>query len=226
MDDGPHDAGQKKGVIVKRLLATCLLVTLAGAATPALAQVHGIFTDGKVVPVNGHLGGGYLQFDQSSAALMGQLRLSFYQNLDFGFLGGLARVDVNDNTQTTVRLEGDFRGQIFKQSSNFPVDMTLGAALGVETADDFTILSVGPTAVASRTLDVRSQWVAYGGASILISRISHSNSSSTTDTSLPLRAGLEFLPNPDLRLLTEAQWGISDEINDDFRFTFGVLFPF
>jgi len=213
---------------VKRLLAACLVVTLAGAATPALAQVHGIFNDAKVVPVNGHLGGGYLQFDKSSAALMGQLRLSFYQNLDFGFVGGLSRIDVNDNTQTTVRLDSDFRGQIFTQGANFPLDMTLGAAIGVETADDFTILSVGPTAVASRTLDTRKQWVAYGGASILISRITRSSGTGTnnTDTSLPLRAGLEFLPNPDLRLLTEATWAISDDINDDFRFTFGVLFPF
>src|SRR5262249_35116920 len=195
---GPHDAGWKKGVTVKRLLAACFAFTLAGAATPALAQVHGIFNDAKVVPVNGHLGGAYLQFDQSSAALMGQLRLSFYPNLDFGFLGGLSRIDVNDNTQTTVRLSGDFRGQIFTQSANFPVNMTLGAALGVETADDFTILSLGPTAVASRQLDSRAQWVGYGGASILISRLSRSNNGSTTDTPLPLRAGPAFLPHPHL----------------------------
>src|SRR5215510_11448391 len=192
MDDGPHDAGMKKGVNVKRLLTACLIVTLAGAARPALAQVHGIFNDAKVVPVNGHLGGAYLQFDQSSASLMGQLRLSFYPNLDFGFVGGLSRIDVNDNTQTTVRLASDFRGQIFTQGSNFPLNMTLGAAIGVESADDFTILSVGPTAVASRTLDAANQWVAYGGASILISRISRSSGSGSnnTDTSLPLRAGL------------------------------------
>ena len=67
------------------LLAACLLA----AAPPALAQVHGSLSSARVVPINSRLGAGYLQFDKSSATLMGQLRLSFYPNLDFGFLGGL-----------------------------------------------------------------------------------------------------------------------------------------
>jgi hypothetical protein len=47
-----------------------------------------------------------------------------------------------------------------------------------------------------------------------------------TDTSFPLRFGVEFLPNPDLRMLSEVQLAVSDEIRDDFAITFGVLFPF
>jgi len=47
-----------------------------------------------------------------------------------------------------------------------------------------------------------------------------------TDTSFPLRAGMEFHPNPDIRLLSEVQLAVSDEIRDDFAFTLGVLFPF
>ena len=209
---------------MKRLLA-CAAVSIALAASPALAQVHGIFNDAKVVPVNGHLGGAYLQFDQSSASLMGQLRLSFYPNLDFGFLGGLSRLDINDDTKSSVRLATDFRGQIATQGANFPLNITLGAALGVETADGFTLLSVGPTAAVSRELDVAKQWEAYGGASILISR-SEINGDRNTDTSLPLRVGLQYSPNPDIRILSEMQFAVSDAINDDFSFTLGVLFPF
>jgi opacity protein-like surface antigen len=209
---------------LKRLLA-CAAVSFALAASPALAQVHGIFNDAKVVPVNGHLGGAYLQFDQSSASLMGQLRLSFFPNLDFGFLGGVSRLDINDDTKSSVRLATDFRGQIATQSANFPLNITLGAALGVETADGFTLLSVGPTAAVSRELDQAKQWEAYGGASILLSR-SEIDGGRDTDTSLPLRFGLQYSPNPDIRILSEMQFAVSDAINDDFSFTLGVLFPF
>ena len=209
---------------MKRLLA-CAAVSFALAASPALAQVHGIFNDAKVVPVNGHLGGAYLQFDKSSASLMGQLRLSFFPNLDFGFVGGLSRLDINDDTKSSVRLATDFRGQIATQSANFPLNITLGAALGVETADGFTLLSVGPTAAVSRELDAAKQWEAYGGASILMSR-SEIDGGRDTDTSLPLRFGLQYSPNPDIRILSEMQFAVSDAINDDFSFTVGVLFPF
>ena len=209
---------------MKRLLA-CAAVSFALAASPALAQVHGIFNDAKVVPVNGHLGGAYLQFDQSSASLMGQLRLSFFPNLDFGFLGGLSRLDVENDTKSSVRLATDFRGQIASQGPNFPLNITLGAALGVETADGYSLLSVGPTAAVSIGLDQAKQWEAYGGVSLLLSRVEIAGRRDT-DTSLPLRAGLQFSPNPDIRILTEAQLAVSDEINDDFSFTLGVLFPF
>lgn len=210
---------------MKRLLASSTAASLLALAAPALAQVHGAFSEARVVPVNARLGAGYLQFDKSSATLMGQLRLSFYPSLDFGFVGGLSRIDVNDNTQTSLRLAADFRGQLATQSATFPVNIALGAALGVESADDFTILSVGPTAVASRQLDGDGRWVGYGGASLLLSRI-EIRSARDTDTSFPLRAGVEFRPNPDLRLLAEAQLAVSDEIRDDFSFTLGVLFPF
>lgn len=203
-------------------LALSLLVFWAA---PALAQVHGALNEARVVPVNGRLGAGYLQFDKSSATLMGQLRLSFYPNLDFGFLGGLSRVDVGNDTQTSLRLAGDFRGQLAVQGTSFPVNLVLGGTVGVESADDFTILSVGPTVVVSRQLDAAGQWMGYGGASLLLSRV-EVNSVRDTDTSFPVRAGLEFLPNRDLRLLAEAQIAISDNIRDDFSFTLGALFPF
>jgi hypothetical protein len=43
---------------------------------------------------------------------------------------------------------------------------------------------------------------------------------------LPLRLGLQYAPNTDLRIMSEMQLAVSDEIRDDFSFTFGVLFPF
>ena len=208
---------------MKRFLLTAAL--LAGSVAPAGAQIHGSLSEARVVPVNGRLGGTYLQFDQSSATLSGQLRLSFYPNLDFGFQGGLSRIDLGHNTRTSVRLGGDFRGQLATQGPAFPVNVSLGGAIGVESADDFTILSVGPQVVVSRSLDPSDKWVVYGGASLLLSRFDVA-SSRDTDTSFPVRAGMEFRPNPSLRVLVEGQLAVSDAVRDDASFTLGVLFPF
>ncbi len=204
------------------VLAVALSAALVG---PAHAQVHGALSEATLVPVNGHLGAAYLTFDKSSATLAGQLRLSFYPNFDFGFQGGLSRIDVANNTRTSVRLGADFRGQLAKQNGTFPLNVSLGGALGVESADHFTILSVGPQVVVSRQLGGSGRWVGYGGAALLLSRFDVDNQSNN-DTSFPLRGGLEFHPNPDLRLLTEVQLAVSDEVRDDVSITFGVLFPF
>ena len=210
---------------MKRLLAPALAVALVCGASPAFAQVYGVLNDAKVLPVNGHLGGGYLQFDKSSATLMGQLRLSLYPNFDFGFVGGLSRLDIENDTKSSVRLATDFRGQIANQSAEFPLSITLGAAIALESADGFSLLSVGPTAAASRVLDQANQWTATFGASLLLSR-SEISGERNTDTSLPLRLALQYAPNTDIRILSEAQLAVSDEIRDDFSFTLGVLFPF
>ena len=202
-----------------------VIALLLAATGPASAQVQGALSPGRVLQPNQHLGGAYLTFDKSSATLLGQLRMSFYPAFDFGFQGGLARIDVDNNTRTSVKLGGDFRGQVAKQASGSPLDIALGAALGVESADELNQLSVGPQVTVSRTLDVAAQWVAYGGAALLFSRIEIAQETDT-DTSCPIRLGIEFSPNPYLRLLTETQLAVSDELRDDFAITFGVLFPF
>jgi len=209
---------------VKRSILFIVALSLV-AAGPASAQVQGTLTTGRVLRPNEHLGGSYLSFDKSSATALGQLRMSFYPNIDFGFQGGLARIDVDNNTRTSVKMGGDFRGQIATQSGGSIMDIALGAALGIESADELNQLSVGPQVTVSRTLDMASRWVAYGGAALLFSRI-EVGLETNTDTSCPLRMGMEYSPNPYLRLLSEVQLAVSDEVRDDFAVTFGVLFPF
>jgi hypothetical protein len=202
------------------IIALCL-----AAAGPASAQVQGALSPGRVLQPNEHLGGTYLTFDKSSATLLGQLRLSFYPNMDFGFQGGIARIDVDNNTRTSVKLGGDFRGQIATQAGGGIFDIALGAALGVESGDELNHLSVGPQVTLSRTLDMAAKWVGYGGAALLFSRV-EVGQETDTDTAFPIRLGIEHDPNPYLRLLTEVQLAVSDEIRDDFAITIGVLFPF
>ena len=43
---------------------------------------------------------------------------------------------------------------------------------------------------------------------------------------MPLRIGLQYAPNAGIRIMSEAQLAVSDEIRDDFSLTLGVLFPF
>ena len=209
--------------LVKRILLAAALALVV--AHPAAAQVNGAFSEAHVVPVDGHLGGAYLQFDSHDATLQGQLRLSFYPNLDFGFNGGLSRINVDHVMRTSLRIGADFRGQVSTQERGAAVSTTLGAAIGVETADSFNLLSVGPQFSLSRTLGGSGRWIGYGSLALLYSRIDL-GSTRRNDTSFPLRAGVEFRPNPDLRLLSEVQVGISDEIRDDVALTVGVLFPF
>ena len=212
---------------MKRFILASTLATawVAALVSPVAAQINGALSEAHVVPVNGRLGGAYLQFDKDSATLAGQLRLSFYPNLDFGFQGGLSRMDLGSATRTSVRLGGDFRGQVATQGPAFPVTVSLGGGIGVESADNFTILSVGPQVVVARTLDPAGKWNAYGGASLLLSRYDVANVRDT-DTSFPVRAGMEFHANPDLRILAEAQLAVSDAIRDKLSVTLGVLFPF
>ena len=218
------DMEEGRSQVKRHILAATLL--LAAVARPAGAQVHGALSDASVVPVNTRLGGAYLQLDQSSATLSGQLRMSFYPNFDFGFQGGLSRVETGSNAnQTSVRLGGDFRGQVATQSSSFPLNVSLGAAIDVESADGFTILSVGPQVALSRNLDSEGKWIGYGGASLLLSRY-ETGDVRDNDTSFPIRAGMEFRPTPDFRLIGEMQVAVSDAIRDDVSFTLGVLFPF
>jgi hypothetical protein len=209
---------------VKRSILFIVALSLV-ATGPASAQVQGTLTTGRVLRPNEHLGGSYLTFDKSSATALGQLRMSFYPNIDFGFQGGLARIDVDNNTRTSVKMGGDFRGQIATQADGSIMDIALGAALGIESADELNQLSVGPPGdrVAHARHGVAVGGLRRRGTAVLAHR---GGLETNTDTSCPLRMGMEYSPNPYLRLLSEVQLAVSDEVRDDFAVTFGVLFPF
>ena len=74
--------------VVKGLRLLGLLLVLLAAPVTAGAQVFGQYMGAEIVPVGGHLFGGYLQASQDQLGLLGQLRLSFYPGVDFGFHGG------------------------------------------------------------------------------------------------------------------------------------------
>jgi hypothetical protein len=212
---------------VKRLIAPCAALLLLACAQSATAQVFGQFTGAVPVGVNNRLFGGYGLFAHHQAEGLAQLRLSFYPGVDFGFHGGLMHVTLSGHSRTAVELGGDVKSLVAKRSETFPVDLALGGAIGVSSAEDFNLMSVGPTVVASRALPLRgsAELTPYAGAALLYSRLDIAGFS-TTDVSLPVRAGLEYRPNPDVRLVLELQLPLSDPVHTDPKLVLGANFPF
>ena len=90
---------------------TLATLALAGMLLPATAgaQAFGQFTAAQTLPVNGHLAGGYIQSSSSQLGVLGQLRLSFYPGVDFGFQGGFSRHDYAGGDRTTLSLGTDLK---------------------------------------------------------------------------------------------------------------------
>jgi hypothetical protein len=212
---------------VKKLLVVAWLVFGSAASSPSSAQVFGQFTPGETLPVNGHLFGAYLHASESFLGVLSQLRLSFYPDVDFGFQGGLTRIEFGSTDVTTIRIGGDIKYLAARSRDGAPVDLAIGAALGVETGDDISILTVGPSLVASRTLSMGSNAgvTPFAGVGLFFSNLDVLGDE-TTDFVLPFRFGAEFRLAPELRLMTELQFRVKDSFNDDVSFVTGVNLPF
>ena len=209
--------------LVKALRLFGLLLCLLIAPVTARAQVFGQYMGAEIVPVGGHLFGGYLQASQDQLGLLAQLRLSFYPGVDFGFHGGLTRIQVGSSDRTSVRIGGDVKFQLVSQGSLL---ISAGGALGVETGDDFSVLTLGPTVVASQRFPVGSGAITpYGGLGLMFSNLDVLGEQDT-DFSVPFRFGAEFEMAPELKMVTEIQLRASDQVNDDFSLAIGVNLPF
>lgn len=209
-------------------ITVAALVAIGLASTvPAHAQVYGQFTGAEPLPVNGRLFGAYFHSSENSVGVLGQLRLSFYPNVDFGFQGGFARQDFGTNDITAVRLGGDFKVGVMKPSETRPISVALGACIGIEAGDDYNILSVGPTVVASRAFVTGSGTgvTPYGRVGILFSSIDV-GSLDDTDLSMPVRLGGDFRFGGQLGVAVELQLNLADSFNDDFGIAAGVNLPF
>jgi hypothetical protein len=209
-------------------LATALLAGLLAIIAPAAhAQVSGQYSGAETLPVNGHLFGGYLNGSDSVVGLTAQLRLSFYPNVDFGFQGGLNRINYVGGNRTTVHLGADLKILARRGTSASPVDFAIGGAIRVETGDNFSELSVGPDAVASLTprADGGSKIIPFVGLQLLFSNVDAS-STHLSDLSVPVRIGAELRAIPDVHLTAELQLRLSDDFNDNVGFSAGVNLPF
>ena len=212
---------------MKRLYVLLSVAAGLACAVPAGAQVFGQYTPADVLAVNARQFGAYVDFSENTTGLLAQLRLSFYPNVDFGFQGGLSRLDLGSSTKTSLRLGSDVRVGVMRAGERFPVDVAAGGALGVETTDNYTSIRLGPSVVASRALPLagESAIVPYAGAMFCFTNAS-AHGESATDFSLPLRLGAELRAIPGVRIAAELQLCLGDDFDDDTAFTAGVNLPF
>jgi len=212
---------------VKRIAFLMVLVAGLACSAAAGAQVFGQYTPADVLAVNARAFGAYADFSENTAGLMAQLRLSFYPNVDFGFQGGLSRLDLGGSTKTTLRLGSDLRIGVTRAGERSPVDVAAGGALGVETSDNYTSLRLGPSVVASRALPLGGDAaiVPYVGAMLCFANVSV-DGESETDFSAPVRLGGELRAIPGVRITAEFQLRLGDDFDDDVAFAAGANLPF
>ncbi len=206
------------------VLLTGALVIIAPAAN---AQVSGQYVGAETLPVNGHLFGGHLNGSDSVVGLTAGLRLSFYPNVDFGFQGGLNRINYVGGNRTTVHLGADLKIAARHGTSSSPIDLAFGGAIGVETGDNYSVLSVGPSGVISLSprADGGSKVIPFVGFQLLFSNVD-AGATHLSDLSVPVRIGAELRAIPDVRLTAELQLRLSDDFNDNVGFSAGVNLPF
>jgi opacity protein-like surface antigen len=212
---------------VKKVTTLAVLAALALGAMPAGAQTYGQYGGAAPIPSASHLTGVYLNASDNLFGILGQLRLSFYPGVDFGFQGGIARTTFGDNSRTTLRLGTDIKSRFRQAGTDGPVDMAFGANLGVETGDGYDILRLGPTLSVSVPVPFgqNSMFVPYAGLGIGFSRLD-TQLGQSTDFGFPLRLGGELRFMPQFRVMAEMQINIHDDINDSVEAAAGVNLPF
>jgi hypothetical protein len=215
---------------MKKFLLLALFVTSLAPAPAARAQVFGQYAPAEILPVNARLGGAYVNFSKSVIGALGQLRLSFYPNVDFGFQGGLARIDLETaprTTRTALRLGADVRFGVAKATATRPVDIAVGAGLGVDTSDKYSVFRIGPSVVASHAfaLSSNASVAPYVGTMLCFANWD-TDRANGPDFSVPFRLGADLRAIPGLRITAEFQLLLADDYGDRTAFSAGANFPF
>lgn len=210
---------------MKRLQLVIVAAALA-ASSAAHAQIVGQFTGAETVPNSEHFFGGYVYSSENVLGLHGQLRMSFYPNVDFGFNGGFARLDFASGNRTILKLGTGLKVKLSDSTGTVPVTVAIAGDLGLETGDDYHVVTIEPSLIASRSFGVGTSAVTpYGRIGLAIGNFDFGDRTDT-DLSVPLRVGAELSLAQQIRVVGELQINLSDQYNDDVGFGLGVNFPF
>ena len=212
---------------MKTTLCALLVATALLPGAGVQAQTFGQFTGAPPLEVNGRMFGTYIQSSENVLGLLGQLRLSFYPGVDFGFHGGLARQDYDGDSRTALRLGADFKYAMLAPSQAYPYSLSVGGALGVEAGDNYNVLAIGPMLVGSRTLATGETvtLTPYAAIGAHFTRV-NAGDEDYTDFSMPVFAGAVLRVSPQVDLVAELQFRLGDAANDDVGFALGANFPF
>ena len=204
-------------------VASALLI----CACPAQSQSLGQFGGATPLPMNGHALGTFVDASGHEVGFITQLRLSFYPDVDFGFQGGLKRLDYADADGNALRLGTDFKVAAARVRSGFPVDLSFGAGLGVDTGDNLSVLTMGPDVIASRGYAAGKTGTIEPYASLGLAYASI-NTTAQDDTGIqfPFRLGAEYRFTPDLRFVMELKQAFGTHYGDRNAFSIGTTFAF
>lgn len=211
---------------MKRLFAIAAFAALLALPGFAHAQGLGPWTGGEIMPSGGHAGGVYLDTSDEAIGALGQLRLSFYPNIDFGFQGGLSRLDQSIGDRTVVRVGGDLRMGLARVSNSAPLDIALGGALGMWAGDDYNLLSIGPALYASRGFAVGAGSLTPYSSLGFAFENAHMGDVSDNGLAVPLTMGVEYKPSATLGIVGQFLFEFGDSFQDDVQFGLGVNMPF
>lgn len=211
----------------RNILAAWAAGALIVCACPAHSQSLGQYGGATPLPMNGHAFGAFVDASAHEVGFITQLRLSFYPDVDFGFQGGLKRLDYDDADGNALRLGADFKVAAQRASATFPVDLSFGGGLGVDTGDNYSVLTLGPMAVASRGFAAGATGTIVPYASMGMGYIGiNTPARDETGITFPFRLGAELRLAPDLRFLMELKQNFGKHDGDRAAFSIGTTFPF
>lgn len=217
-------------ILIHFARSTGLAVAILGLALiPAAsrAQVFGQFTTAETVAPGGHQFGAYLHANDSVLGVLGQLRMSFYPGVDFGFQGGVSKLNLSGGDRTLVRFGTDLKARVVQAGEQLPFGVGVGAGIGVETSDDYSVLTIAPSGVASRgyLLGGTVRTMPYAGLALAFTR-SSIGSRDESDLSIPLRLGSEVELANATRFVFELELFFGRDFGDDYQIAAGINAPF
>lgn len=207
-----------------RIAVIALFIAVPGLAR---AQVFGQYTGATPLEPNQHVFGAYLHTSDNVLGAVGQLRLSFFPGIDFGFQGGLSRLHLSAGDRTTIRFGTDIKAAVVRPGEAAPFAVAMGVGVGVEASDGYSSITLAPSAVASQdyALGGTVNVTPYAGAAIAFSRRSL-GSQDESDVTLPVRLGSEVDVGPSARLVFELQLLFGNDLGDVYQIVAGIHFPF
>lgn len=210
-----------------RLRFALVFGALLLAAGAAEAQMPSPYTGAAILPVDSHVFGAYVPITSNSVGAIAQLRLSFLPGVDFGFQGGITRLDRSAGEKTLIRVGGDVKFLVAQPTTERPIALALGAGLGIFAGDDYNALSVGPSFTVSRSWrpGEAGEFSPYAGIGLSITTI-NAGPFDDNDLSLPLRFGAELGITPAAKLVAELSTRLGSDFGDATEFTLGANLPF
>lgn len=211
----------------RRALSAWMAGALLLCACPAFAQSLGQYGGASPLPMNSKTVGTYVDLNSNEVGFVTTLRMSFYPDIDFGFQGGLKRLDYSDADGNALRLGTDFKIATARTRNGSAFDLALGGGLGVNTGDNYSVLTMGPNVIVSRGYPAGRSGAIEPYASLgLVYASVNTDAKDDTGLQFPLRLGAEYRIAPDLRFVMEFQHYGGVHHGDRGSFAIGTTFAF